>query len=386
VVGSFCREQTELVADRFDARILYPTQRVFSKKETLMRFRMPAVSHTNDDLLGGISGVRLETLASSFLPEKKRIDFLIAKCIAYVRGMIATGWKPDILHAHGTIYGGIIAAALGRTFGIRTVITEHHSLLVADFNEIRWNFYKSALESSDLVLVVSNELKKMILMNGIRCNTAVTGNLLNEELFSFRRQKPESSAFHILFIGVPARTKDIPTFISALRLLKTSGAREFKATLVIPEVKADHTREEIMAMCRENDIEANCTFLGSVPHERMPEIIHSCDVLVSTSITETFGLSVAEALICGVPVIATRSGGVEDFVNEKNGILVDIGDSAAIAGGLRRLMDGSFGIDGDAVREEMVARFGRHAFRCRICAIYNNLINDQRHQVLSSPA
>jgi glycosyltransferase involved in cell wall biosynthesis len=371
--GTFCREQSELVADRFGLRILYPILRLFSKKDTLTGFRMPASAHTDDALLGNIPGVLLEAHTSSFLPEEKRIRFLIAQCADHLRGMIAAGWKPDILHAHGTIYGGIVASALGRTFGIRTVITEHHSLLVADFNALRWNFYRSALESSDLVLAVSNELKKMILMNGVRCNIAVTGNLLDEELFTFRGRKSESTTFQILFIAVPARTKDVPTFIRALQQLKRSGAAEFKATLIIPDVKADLTREEIMEMCREKGIAENCLFLGSVPHEHIPEIIHSCDALVSTSITETFGLSVAEALICGIPVIATRSGGVEDFVNSKNGLLVDIGDAEAIAAGLRQLIDGSFGINPTAVREEMVGRFGKKAFANRICDIYNNL-------------
>ena len=386
VAGSFCREQSELIADRFDVRILYPTLRLLSKKDTLIGFRKPASAHTDDSLLGNIPGVLLEARTSTFLPEEKRITFLITQCAAHLRRMIAAGWKPDILHAHGTIYGGIVAAALGRTFGIRNIITEHHSLLVADFNAVRWNLYRSALESSDLVLAVSNELKKMILMNGIRCNIAVTGNLLNEELFTFRSRSSESSVFHVLFIGVPARTKDVPTFIRALQRLKRSGGGEFKATFVIPDVKADLTRDEIMEMCREEGIAENCVFLGSVPHEHMPEIIHSCDALVSTSVTETFGLSVAEALISGIPVIATRSGGVEDFVNNKNGLLVDIGDSEAIAAGLRELMDGSFGIDARAVREEIVGRFGKKAFAHRICDIYNKLIHDKRHQVFSPPA
>lgn len=39
--------------------------------------------------------------------------------------------------------------------------------------------------------------------------------------------------------------------------------------------------------------------------------------------SETFGVSYLEALSCGVPVIATRCGGPECFVNEHNGIMVE---------------------------------------------------------------
>ena len=54
--------------------------------------------------------------------------------------------------------------------------------------------------------------------------------------------------------------------------------------------------------------------------------IDKSHVLVSASNMETFGLTIAEGLLRGIPVIATKSGGPCEFVNERNGILVNLAE------------------------------------------------------------
>jgi glycosyltransferase involved in cell wall biosynthesis len=374
-IGSFCREQSELVSDCFDSRVIYPKLRVISKKATLQRVFHPNGSKISNNLLGKIPGVELEAEVSSFLSFTHQINFLVGQVRSYLQSMVMEGWAPDIIHAHGTMYGGIVAAGLGRSLHIPVIITEHHSLLVADFDATRWSFYKNAQESADLIVTVSNELKKMILMNGIQCDAIVVGNLIDEDLFRPEEYKDRVGPFRILFIAVPAFAKDIPTFIKALGSVKRSGFTSFEASMIIPEVAADLTREDIVGLCKENGVIENCIILGNTDHELMPGIMNSCDVLVSTSITETFGLSVAEALMCGKPVIVTRSGGVEDFINNKNGILVNIGDYEAISKAIIQLMQGEVKLDTNNSTEEMISRFGKKAFKARICGIYNKLIN-----------
>ncbi len=52
--------------------------------------------------------------------------------------------------------------------------------------------------------------------------------------------------------------------------------------------------------------------------------LSSADVFICTSISETFGIAIREALMCGVPVISTKNGGAEDIINYKNGFLVNL--------------------------------------------------------------
>lgn len=67
------------------------------------------------------------------------------------------------------------------------------------------------------------------------------------------------------------------------------------------------------------------------------ELLHESDVFVLSSDTEGLPLSVLEAMAAGLPVIATRVGGLEDLV-QGNGILVDRADKDALAGAMKDLL------------------------------------------------
>ena len=77
------------------------------------------------------------------------------------------------------------------------------------------------------------------------------------------------------------------------------------------------------------------TLLGTVPQERIPELIGASDVVCQPSLVEPFGQALLEAMACGRPVVATRIGGPPEFVPPEAGILVDPCDELAVAAALR---------------------------------------------------
>jgi glycosyltransferase involved in cell wall biosynthesis len=85
----------------------------------------------------------------------------------------------------------------------------------------------------------------------------------------------------------------------------------------------------------------------------VPEVLRSLDVLVNASAAEPFGLSVLEAQASGVPVVASSSGGIPDFVtNGDNGLMVPPGEPEELARALERLL-------GDADLRRRLGRRGR---------------------------
>jgi glycosyltransferase involved in cell wall biosynthesis len=72
----------------------------------------------------------------------------------------------------------------------------------------------------------------------------------------------------------------------------------------------------------------------------VPELLASFDVFAFPSLFEGLCLAVIEAQAAGVPVVATPVGGIrETVVDGETGLLVPPGDPAALAAGIRRLLD-----------------------------------------------
>lgn len=75
-------------------------------------------------------------------------------------------------------------------------------------------------------------------------------------------------------------------------------------------------------------------------------------------------------MACGKPVISTRCGGPEFFVNEQNGALVDVADPQALAGAMEDFIADRVSFDSETVRASVVNRFSPEAFVRNITAVY----------------
>ncbi len=88
--------------------------------------------------------------------------------------------------------------------------------------------------------------------------------------------------------------------------------------------------------------------------ERVERYLRAADVFVFPSEEESFGISVVEAMASGLPVVATRAGGLADIVSEESGALpVPVGDGVALEDALERLLRDP----------ELSARLGRNGRR-----------------------
>lgn len=72
--------------------------------------------------------------------------------------------------------------------------------------------------------------------------------------------------------------------------------------------------------------------IGSLPYQKMPEVYQQSDILLFPTVREGFGLAAAEAMSCGLPVVATNCSSLPELIdNGKGGFLCPIGDVGAFA-------------------------------------------------------
>lgn len=83
---------------------------------------------------------------------------------------------------------------------------------------------------------------------------------------------------------------------------------------------------------------AQLTNLGQVAHDAMPEVYRSMDLLFMPSVREGFGLCVAEAMACGLPVVAANASALPELIHAgEGGHLCPIDDVDAFAGAIRAI-------------------------------------------------
>jgi teichuronic acid biosynthesis glycosyltransferase TuaC len=89
--------------------------------------------------------------------------------------------------------------------------------------------------------------------------------------------------------------------------------------------------------------------LGARPHEEIPQWMNACDVLCLPSLSEGLPNVALEAMACGIPVVASRVGGVPEVVRDGvNGFLVPPSNPGALADALRRALETKW--DREAIR------------------------------------
>jgi phosphatidylinositol alpha-mannosyltransferase len=115
-------------------------------------------------------------------------------------------------------------------------------------------------------------------------------------------------------------------------------------------------------------------FEGRFREEDKPRVYESMDVLLVPSIgLESFGLAAREAMACGVPVIATAGGALDEmFEPGLCGELFPVGDAAALRGILRRLIEEPNLIERWAARLPQPKRDDEHA--AEIARVYESVL------------
>ena len=98
-------------------------------------------------------------------------------------------------------------------------------------------------------------------------------------------------------------------------------------------------------------IAPNATLL---PYEqdplRLARLLASCDALIHAGRHETFGMILVEAMACGIPVVAVRSGAVTEIVDDEIGRVATPDDAHALAAVVRDLFEGDHAAMGRRAR------------------------------------
>lgn len=371
IAGSFFHEQAQLLNNNgYDVRILYGNTFNYGFKYLIKNFIRKL-----------FVGQKKEKLDTSFLiqnpeafsftinmfgrwNEQRKIKQFLKMYEKAFKELLGKGWKPDIIHAQCTIDGGIAAMHLSKLFEIPYLIIEHQVFLLSKVSPFKKKLVIEALEAAHKVGAVSNHQKRAILTNGINCNPVILLNWINENNFQI---KPilSNKKFRILYISYPNFIKDNETFFKSMSLFFQLTKEDVEIVVVGDNSFRNSKNAELYSfkyLAKKHNVFEKCLFISQVSRNEIAELYRTVNVFVSTSIAETFGVAVREAMLSGVPVICTKSGGVEDSVNDRTGVLVNIGDYEAIAKALIQIKNGELKFNTNYIRDFIIEQCGNRSF------------------------
>ena len=99
------------------------------------------------------------------------------------------------------------------------------------------------------------------------------------------------------------------------------------------------TADRLRDMAASLEMGDRVSFVGDLERPELLACYHAADVFVLATQQETYGMAVAEALACGLPVVATMTGAIPDLVGDAAGLLVPVGDTHALTDALSRVLD-----------------------------------------------
>lgn len=271
-------------------------------------------------------------------------------------------FQPNIIHVDepDRIFLGMLTApgvAFARRNGIPCTAFLHTNFIeyIEDFSPLpswtlgglQWGSQQiihRVFNAYDITLVANAVTAEMARQLGIR--NGLRGDFLGVDLGLFKPsdRAPQFFQTHYDLSEVDQQTKIV--FLGRLTpdkgwkfTLKVFAELANQLDQVAILIAGDgELQDEIQANFRQMGL--NAYFLGRIAPAAVPPLLVNCDLHVTTSTKETFGLTILEAMAAGIPAIAPRAGGViETLQDGKTGYLFTPGDQVDFGQKLLRLVN-----------------------------------------------
>jgi len=271
---------------------------------------------------------------------------------------------PDILHAHFTGIASI-AAILKKKNDIPFVITEHSSQINKDkLTKDDIYFGNNSYKYANQVIAVSSALAQRIKQH-FNIESIVIPNIVDTSIF--KTSNGTHTNFTFISVGSLSYIKGFDLLIDAFH--QSNFAKNISLIIIGDGIERKHLEKQIKDLSLTDQIK----LLGGMPRESIQQNISSSSVFVLVSRSETFGVAYIEAMACGKPVIATKCGGPEDFVNKTNGLLVDINDTEGLKSALISMFQNIKSYDSKLISGEVNKNFSPESIARKLTQVYNGI-------------
>ncbi len=273
-------------------------------------------------------------------------------------------YKPSLIHSHFSEYE---SAFLSKQEGIPLVITEHSSSINTSFvsEDIVTNKKLSYAQASQLISVSS------ALSINIKLNTGfesiIVPNIIDTTIFE-KCQKKAHSGFRLV------TTSNLILLKRTFRIIEALHSIPYE-DIYLDVIGGGSEMSNLRSIVDKYDLTSRVVFHGIISRNRIAKIYEKCDCFIMVSSSETFGVCYAEALSASLPVIATKCGGPEDFVDDRCGVMVEVDNQEQINASVLYMYEHYNDYDPYYLKKKVKDFFSAESVSNQLNSIYLNIIN-----------
>ena len=274
-----------------------------------------------------------EVRVRALLPLGRHREFRLANVFSFSLYRKVYRFRPDIIHVHHPFWLGSAGLFLARRLNIPVIYTYHTRLEhYAHYVPLPGPLFRNLLSHAivrrfanrcDGVIVPTESAEEYLRTIGVRRRVLVqpTGididqfrGVSDEAVESLRKTHAPHGERVLISISRLSKEKNIDFLLDATRTLKEHYDRPFRLLIIGdgPERQRLDTRIQQMGL---QDV---VTLLGAIPPNDVPVYCRLGDIFLFASRSETQGMVILEAMAAGMPVVAVRSSGIDDIVD--NGV------------------------------------------------------------------
>lgn len=295
-----------------------------------------------------IEGIKKENYQYLTIPvarkplSKGRDYFRVIRCFRILFSILRKQ-RYNLVHSNG-YFADIISIPVSRLLGMPHIST-CHGFISNDRNLSVYNrLDRLVLRFSDKIIAVSENIRDDLVRNGIKkSRITVIQNAIQtaaneaEKYAENRRKKRASLAIKndeilVGYVGRLSDEKGVQYLIEAGMLLIEAG---MSCKILI--IGDGPQREELKHTVKQKGLERAIIFTGF--QTDVEKWMPCLDIFVLPSLTEGTPMALLEAMLFGIPVVASDVGGIPKVIrNGENGILVDSADPKALAQKIKKLI------------------------------------------------
>lgn len=276
--------------------------------------------------------------------------------------------RPDIIYSHYLTYS-CAALSLKEKYHLPLIAIEHWSLLNKDVlsDYVVW-LGQSTYSKCDAIISVSESLRQRLLQH-FQINSIVVHNMVGSEFCYNCSRGSKDGKIRFVSTGSLIHRKGYDLLISAFGQLKLPLD---KWELVI--IGEGEERVNLERQIDRAGLNSNVYLLGRKGKKEIGSILCNSDVFVLPSRSETFGVVYVEAMMMGLPVIATVCGGPEEFVQKTDGLLVPCDDVEALSSAIKGMYENCHQYDHKKISADSRARFSPNVIAAQLTNVFQDVM------------